>query len=297
MQQTTDKSHRTLIKKLLVGFVIFVIIAAGTVLIINTFMPIRKKTVVEVPNKTVSEIFKKYLNPKPINSLSSDIYVYSQNTITTAPIIYMATGHAYTVSVPATDSLLFSSKAIQKSDDGATVRNQTTTVLQQLGLKQVNDVTPATNQDQRYTTFADSTTVCQLTESASVSFATMPRTYEFTCADNTKINDTYNKIENMLSLYKKSSQLKSFTMATSYTNSKDNKSYTILNLTKDNYRAHSLLFASVNKDQQFIADFEAGDSKYSNGKYVITPETLKAISDPKYDGFLLKNLTGQSKPQ
>ena len=54
----------------------------------------------------------------------------------------------------------------------------------------------------------------------------------------------------------------------------------------------NLLFANVGKTTEFLADLAAGDQSFNNGKYNITPEVTRKISDPKYNGFLLRQIAG-----
>ena len=54
----------------------------------------------------------------------------------------------------------------------------------------------------------------------------------------------------------------------------------------------NLLFANVGNTTEFLADLAAGDQSFNNGKYNITPEVTRKISDPKYNGFLLRQIAG-----
>ena len=296
MKKHLNISPRTkLILTIASAVVAVFIIAIGTILILKTVAPHHRVIATQAApkSKTVSDIISAFSKPNAIASLSQTLYMSSENTLNKLTINYQATDHNYAVSVPASDSLLFAAKNIKPVDDSTKVQTDTIAFMKQQGLAEVTSIPDASLPTQKYTTFSGNGVLCQLIDTPNTSSLT----HQLSCADNNAINTEYSRVESLLNIYKKTGgSLADFTRATSYTNQSGDVSYILLTLTNGNRVTNSLLFGVVGNDQQYVGDVTSGDEKYSNGKYIITPATLKAMSDPKYNGFLLKNFTGQASP-
>lgn len=287
-------NHKQSILVVLSAAVGFIAIATGTILILKD-LKLNSATVktTAAASKSVGYIITAYQKPGAIPSLDQTLYFSSENTLNMKSVNYQASGRDYAVSVPAKDSLLFSAKDPKKPDDTALVQTETAAFMKKLGFAEIASIANASLPNQKYTTFKQLDVVCQLIDNVSTSAAT----HELSCIDASAVTNEYGRIEQLLNIYRKAgNKISNFTRATSFTNSQSDISYTLLTLTDGNRVIGSLLFATANKVQEYIGDVSSGDSKYSNGKYTITPETLAAMSNSKYNGFLLKNFTGQSSP-
>lgn len=294
MQRHLNISPRNKLILTIASIVITVfIVAVGTILILKTVAPRHRVVATQavIKSKTVSDIISAYTKPGAIPSLSQALYISSENTLNKLTINYQASDHNYAVSVPASDSMLFSAKKVNPVDDSAKVQSDTVLFMKQQGLAQVTSIPDALLPSQKYTTFSGNGVICQLIDTPNTSSLT----HQLSCADTKAINTEYERIDGLLDIYKKNGgTLADFTRATSYTNKSGSVSYILLTLSGGNRILNSLLFGVVDNNQQYIGDVTSGDEKYSNGKYIITPATLKAMSDSKYNGFLLKNFTGQA---
>lgn len=275
----------------LIGVGAIVLVAVGTVFTLRTIAPRAKTVVQSQPGKSIGEIMPAFQKEGAVPGLNKTLYTLSENTLNTSSINYKADERSYAISVPAKQSLLYSAIDPSKPDNTLKVQSETTALMTQLGLSQTTSIPDESLPNQKYTTYKHASVVCQLVDNVSQYAAT----HEFTCVDTAAINDEYARIEQYFAMYRKTGEtLGDFSRVTSFTKNQANMSYTLLTVASGKRVVNSLLFAAVDKNESYIGDVTSGDSKYSNGKYVITPETMKALSDPKYNGFLLKNFTGQS---
>ena len=265
--------------------IVVALIAVGTVLILKNINP---KTTNNINLTSAANIVSDYIKPDAITSLSSD--KYQQQTNDSSIIGYKSSNQTYSVNIATKDSVLFYTNQKSESDDTKDIQNQTIAFMEQKGLNKIESLTAA-DKSAQYTTFADSSTVCQLIDYIPPTDSGMLPYHQISCADNNLIDQEYLDIEKLLSIYRESQTLSAFTQANKYTESKDGISYSVIFLTKQNSESQ-LLFAAVDNNWAYIGDLMAGDPKYSNAKYIITPEIQDKISDPKYNNFLIDKLLG-----
>lgn len=266
------------------------VIAVGTVAVLKIAEP-HTSVVQSAPLTSVSDIMTAIQKDGAIPSLDKTTYTMSDNTLGASSVNTKSDAHSYAISVPAKESVLFSANNPSKPGDTTKIHADITAVMKQLGLTETTSIPDDSLPNLVYTTFSHSRAVCQLVDNVTPSAAT----HEITCVDAKAVANAYDTIEQHLAMYRaKGKSLEAFTRVTSFTKTKDTISYTLLTLTSGPRVTHALLFATVDKNEEYVGDVMSGDSKYSNGKYTIAPDTLKALSDPKYNGFLLKNFTGQA---
>jgi len=236
------------------------------------------QTALDPPN-----VIMAYSAPGAIAELSSDLYQQQKDDTSDAHITYKSSSHDYSVSIPTKYHTLFYAKNTSNKDDTKTIQDQTTSFLLSKGYNKVE--TPASSSTPVSVTYASQKAVCQLTGSGPISDS--PTYYALACVDMTGIDQEYTAIEKLLSLYKASHQLASFTQAIRSTVTEDNKSLSIINLTEDKSH-HSFLFAAIDTNWEYIGDLSGTTT--SSGKYTITPEVNTALHNPKYGDFLTKNI-------
>jgi hypothetical protein len=208
------------------------------------------------------------------------------NIETQSRVLYKADDRTYTASIPAKENLLYYAKNKLEKDDSSEVQAQTTAFMTARGLNKVDQKVSSADTP-KYTTYKNTATVCQLTDADNTNDPASPSYHELVCTDNNAIQNEYSVIEKLLGLYKASHQLAGFTQATRVVTNEGNKSMAVLTFT--GIQSHpALLFAAVNGIWAYVGDIGSGTA--SNGKYSLTPEVRTAIADPKYEGFLKKNI-------
>jgi hypothetical protein len=157
--------------------------------------------------------------------------------------------------------------------------------------KTKDSVSTASNSFQ-ISVYANDKIVCQLTDSQPIASAPANalRYHTIACVNVSDIKQEYLQIEKLLTIYRKTNKLIAFSSASRITATNGSIAYSIINLAATNYTYPRLLFAAVNDSWSYIGDLSAGDLKYSTGEYIITPEIKTKISDPKYQGFITKEI-------
>lgn len=285
-----NSSSHTIIKKVVFGLLIigaFLLAALGMVVVLKN---VTQKTADSTKTASAADIISAYGAPNTISGLSTALYQQQTDTSIEANVQYKLSGQTYAITVPTKQSLMFYEVNKSQQDDSATIQNQTATFMQTKGLDKTESPVPTTAKDLNILTFTNDTTVCQLTDSQLPASADTPRFHGLACVDKSAIKQEYTAIEKLLSIYKQSHQLATFTQAMRLTASEGNKSYAIITLITDKSPSR-LLFAAIDKNWVYIGDLSTNNAKYANAKYTITPEILQAISDPKYGDFLVKSFT------
>ncbi len=261
--------------------------AVATIITLKTAVPQTDSGSVQntTPLKA-HEVTAAYMTEGVIKALSETVYSHQMNMEAQSRVVYKADGHAYAASIPAKENLLYYAKNKLEKDDINEVQAQTTAFMTARGLSLVDQ--KVSNADTpKYTTYKNAATVCQLTDVDNTNDPASPSYHELACTDSDTIQDEYAVIEKLLGLYKTSHQLADFTQATRVLVSEGNKSMAILTFV--GIQSHpALLFAAVDGTWAYIGDIGSGTT--SNGKYSLTPEVKAAIADPKYEGFLKKNI-------
>lgn len=285
--QDSNTKHEIIkrIALIVLAVIVVALIAVGTVLILKN---INQKTTDNISLESATNIVSDYIKPDAIASLSSD--KYQQQTNNSYIIGYKSSNQTYSINITTKDSVLFYANQKPESDSTKDIQDQTIAFMAQKKLNKIESPTTA-DKNVQYTTFVGLLTVCQLIDYLPPTESGMLPYHQISCADNSLIEQEYLDIEKLLSIYRESQTLPVFTQANKYTESKDEVSYSIIFLTKQSSESQ-LLFAAVDNNWTYIGDLMAGDPKYSNAKYIITPEIKDKISDPKYNNFLIDKLLG-----
>jgi hypothetical protein len=264
-------------------------VAVGTVFLLKKLEPAPITPI--VTGKTADEVTTAYAKPQAIAMLSPDTYAQSSNLVTAASISYQASDWVYGISIPTTNSVLYTAKSASQKDDTTIVQDQTTSFMKNNGLVLANNLATTTIVEPQYTTYIGTKAICQLSNSQPTMNSKVATFHELACVNKDSADKEHTDIETLLATYRTTGKLIGFTHAMRFTKTDGNKSYTLLTLTADR-RVHALLFTAIDTDTwSFVSDLAAGEVKYSNGKYTITPETLLAISNAKYGDFLTKDFT------
>ena len=285
-----NSSSHTIIKKVVFGLLIigaFLLTALGMVVILKNMT---QKTTSSTKPTSAADIISAYSGPETIIGLSSKLYQPQIDASIEAIVQYKLSGHTYGVTVPTKHSLMFYAVNKSQPDDSATIQSQTATFMQQKGFAKAESPAPIATTGLQYTTFSNDTAVCQLTDSQQPASTDTLRFHSLACVDRSTIEQEYTATEKLLSIYKQSHQLAAFAQATRFTASEGNKSYAIVGFTVQTSPSR-LLFAAVDNNWLYLGDLATNNPKYANAKYTITPDILRAISDPKYGDFLIKSFT------
>lgn len=285
MQQ--DNSSKKPINKIAIGalvFAVFLVAIIAIVVILNlTITKPASKTARLIP---ADEVISTYQNSANISVFPASAYTIQQKIPNN--INYKISSETYSVSIITDKTLAFYAKNKTQKDDSSLAQSQTTIFMKDLGLNQVSN-TLSTDQTARTIIYSSDATVCQFFELTLASASPLSQLYELGCVDIGSVTDKYASIEKLLAIYKKTEKLDSYTQASQDTRSKDNISYSIINLTTKT-DSPSLLFGAVDNSWEYIGNLSDNSASATKGKYSITPETKTKISDPKYKGFISSNI-------
>ena len=286
-----DQQKRKIAKRIIIATIALVAVLAvgvGVALLLKNVSNLAKDQSSPSPNTDTSvqtpaipsaaSIISEYTEPQTMRIFTSG-YQLQQATSAPSRIMYMADGKKYEVSLATDHYALFYAKDGVAHADSPTVEAQTTSYLQGKGFQK----TKATSPD--LATYTNNGSVCQLTKAPE----STPAYYLMACTDKVDVEKEYASIEELLSLYKKTSKLSTFTRALSVTVTAGSKTMTTLSLTTPG-KHPVLLFAAVDGDWEYLGDLGNGDATVSNGKYSLTPQIQSAIHDAKYGDFLANNL-------
>jgi hypothetical protein len=235
--------------------------------------------------QSAASLITAYATPDTIRTLTAS-YRTQQDTTSTSNIGYKAEGQSFSVNVVTSHYALFTPTSSAGPTDAQDILAQTTTFMQDHSYQKIDTAGAPTDPNQpTVTTYANLGAVCQFT-SAPMS---TPPFYILACADKADIDKEYANINKLLTLYEKAHQVDTFTKAITNTITSGNKSMTTIALI--NPHTHPvLLFAAVDGNWEYIGNVGDGTNATSNGKYTLTTDVQKAISNPKYGDFLTHNL-------
>jgi len=285
-----NEERETIKKRLIITLVVAVAaiaLAVVTIVALKSVAPqVESPSVQKVAALKASEVISAYGTAGTIKALNETVYTQQLNSESESRVLYKADGRSYITSIPTKNHLLFYAKNKLEKDDSSEVQAQTTAFMQSRGLNKL-DLKVSAADAPKYVTYKNDTTVCQLSSSGIDAQLTSPSYHELSCVSNTDIQSEYTLIDKLLDLYKSSHQLAEFSQATRVTTSEGNKSLSIVSFV--GIESHpALLFAAIDGNWSYIGDIGSGTT--SNGKYALTPDVKSAIANPKYGGFLQKNI-------
>lgn len=259
------------------------IIGWGVIMVLKNLEPTRSD---DTPAQvlTSEEIIAQYTTDGAIPGLRAEAYDKQIDQAARATIVYKPTVATYAVTAPAKHTVLFTPKIPNHPDDTTTIQNQTTTFMEQHGLKKTEP--PAS--DSSYIIYENAKTACQLSSANVKNAASTPAFHKLSCAEITIVQEEYTAIDKLLSLYKRDNQTPEFTEASRSLTSEGNKAMAIVTLTGTN-KVTSLLFAAIDDNWSYLGNLSDSGAE-SNGKYSISAEVQQAITDPKWSDFLTRNL-------
>jgi hypothetical protein len=285
MQQDNQTSNHKTYRKffiIVISILLLALFSIATVFIL--------KSVVTNDNNSkaisASEVIKNINASGDIASLSSKLYQKQINN--SSSVNYELNNKSYSVSIQTKMSTLFFAVSKSQSNDDPLVQTQITTFMNKYGLGKASSPDNSTN-ELAYTTFAGYKAVCQLEDANPPANSGMLRSHKISCADKTDIDNEYTAIEKLLAIHDKSQAAIKFTKALRIAKTDKNVSYSTIYLSNDKAQS-TLLFATVNDSWEYLGDLSAGDTKYSTGMYIITPEIKAKISDPKYNGLIVQEI-------
>ena len=272
-----------------------VAILLGCVVIITIVATVLLLSILKVPTSTTNnkkaiakttDIMSAFSKSNAIPGLSTDLY--QEKTLTSGAVNYKTSSHDYAIMAPTNKSLSFTSTGKQRSDDTENVKSQTKSLMETKGLK-IASFNPDKLGTASYMTFNNDKIVCQLDATSRKVANNTSRYYSLNCIDKIGIEGEYTMTDKLLSIYKQSGTLPTFTKSVRMSNMEGSVAYSIIYLSGNKVH-NKLLFAAVNDDWNYLGDLGADISKNSNSKYSITSELQAKINDPKYGDFLSKNI-------
>jgi hypothetical protein len=286
----SNEERETIKKRLIITIVVAVAaiaLAVVTIVALKSVAPqVGSPSVQKTASLKAGEVVSAYSTAGTIKALNETTYSQQINSESESRVLYKSDGHSYITSIPTKDHLLFYAKNKLEKNDSSEVQAQTTAFMEARGLSKQDLKVSAANTP-KYITYKNDTTVCQLSSSGIDAQLASPAYHELSCVSGTDIQSEYAVIDKLLNLYKSSHQLAEFSQATRVTTSEGNKSLSIISFV--GIESHpALLFAAVDSNWSYVGDI--GSGTVSNGKYALTPDLKSAIADPKYGGFLQKNI-------
>ena len=237
------------------------------------------------PAMSAEQVTQEVAEKNTVSALSADTYEYRKNP--GALIQYKASDKQYNLTVPTPHGLVFTAAPEKAIDDREAVKTSMSEYLQSRAFTAVDTSTSPKG----LLTYKNASTVCQL-ESLYINDATPAVTiHQLACMDLAEIQGRYTTVSSLLDMYGAANKPISPSEVTVHNESDDSVSYTILVATAGD-KTHALLYGTVDNNTEYIADLSEGDAQYNTSKFTITPETRSKISDPKYKGFLLRQIAG-----
>ncbi len=280
-QNLGHKSHRKLFA-VVISILLLALSSLATIYIL--------KSVVTTKNSSnaisAADVIKNINNSTDIASLSSKLYQKQINN--PSSVSFQLANKSYSVTVQTNTSTLFTAISKTQANDNASVQPELTTFMNKYGLVKTNSPSSSTN-ELAYTTFGGDKAVCQLEDATPAADSGMRTSHKISCVDKTDLESEYAAIEKLLAIYDKSHAAIKFTRALRITKTDKNVSYSTVYLSSKNPQS-ILLFAAVDNNWEYLGDLAAGDSKYSTGLYILTPEVKALISNPKYNGLIEKDI-------
>jgi len=274
-------------KKIVINISIIIaitLIAIGTISILKNTT---KKDIAVIKPESAKNIIASAAAQTKISSLSAKLYGQQANSSATTG--YKSSDYDYSVDIPTNNSVLFYAISESQENDTVSVRAQVNEFMYQNGLKKVDTDNKPVDESSYDTIFDGEKAICQLTDSMPPNTKGTTSFHIITCIDVSQVNQEYATVEKLLEIYKKNNQINEFTKVSRYITSEDKVSYSILTI-KTTGKSLRLLFASIDNNWEYLGNLSDSDPKYSSEKYNITPELQAKISDPKYNGFIVKEI-------
>lgn len=240
------------------------------------------------PAKSAREILEELTKNNAIALFTTEAYTLSnpQGSLVQAK----PEGKDYAISIQSKHDARYAATEKASKDTGEAVE-QIKKFASDQGLRLVDSIQQNDTSNQ-YLSFKNSATFCELHINKPASDSELTNrtaTYNFVCADAKVFNDQYELASKLLGIYNNSNMRPS--QVDILSESQDDIGYHLLYAKQDD-KPYLLLFGRVGSTIEYIANLAEGDTQYNNGKYNITPEVRAKISDPKYNGYLLKQIAG-----
>lgn len=291
MDRTTN--NRSLIIKR-VGFAVaavvaIVLISGLTVMILKKSQP--QKPVAEVTKTTVvltaPQVITSFEQKGSMPGLTADTYQQQVGATSDMYITYKSADETYSVAVPTKSHTSFYAKDKNQPDNSAAIEKNAAQFMKQNDFQKATSPAGDTKADVARTIYSNDVTVCEFSNSIPTKNKDFPPYYSLACVDKVAVADEYATVKKLLLLGAEQAGLKNPTEAIRSFVSEGNKAYSIIRVTDESQKA-ALLFAAIDDNWEYIGNLSSGDKKYASTKYTITPEIKRAISNPKYGGFLTK---------
>jgi hypothetical protein len=260
----------------------------GVIVLLKSTAP--QPASVQPSSLSAAEVLKEYSKPEAIKALSTNEFTIQTGEASEGSVVYRSSTASYIITTPAKSDIMFVAKKPTTTDTTNTVQEQTTTFMKEKGLEKAGNVGSARSENPSYVTYQNDKTVCSLVSTSPTGgegTSLLPY-HELSCADKTAIQDEYAATDKLLALYKSAGGNAPFTETTRQTKAEGNKTLAIVSLINDE-QSISLLFASINDQWTYIGNLN-DSSGTSNGKYAVSDQVRQAVADPKYGGFLAKNI-------
>lgn len=288
--QTKKKSH---LKPILVSMasllvVIGIAVTTATLLKQNLVKESDKKAEPAKITKNAQQLLDDFIKKDSINALSTDSYSLSQPK---GSLVYVkGDGKPYEIVVHTAYDALYTAKT-DSTDDVSQITDQvkkffSTNSLQAISSLQEDDASS------HHLAFKSPSAFCEFSSTTPVADGpNQQATHRLACADSKLIEDQYALAAQLLSVYAKGSATLNPSRLDISSESSEDVAYHIIYVSNGD-KMSMLLFGKAGDTVEYIADLSQGDMQYNNGKYNITPEVRSKISDPKYKGYLLRQVAG-----
>lgn len=293
---TTTKSQakrKPNLKPVLVSLAsLVVVIGIGTA----TFTLLRQNLVKEADSKvepakqvkSAQELLDEFIKKDSIATLSTDYYELSNPQ---GSLVYAkADGKPYEIVVQTKHDALYTAKE-GSADNRAQITDQVKAFLSKQGLQAIKSLQKE-DDNSHHLAFKNSSAFCEFSSTKPIDdSANQQDAYRFACAENKLIEEQYNLAAQLLSVYSKGGATLNPSRVDISSESDNDVAYHIVYASNGD-KTSMLLFGKVGDNIEYIANLAQGDIEYNNGKFNITPEVKTKLSDPKYKGYLLKQVAG-----
>ena len=277
-----------IIKKVILAVVIVLFIAAATAFTLNYIKP-NITTDKTNANTTTSDITADSIITSYKKSSVMSIFTTSDYTTqsTTTILKYKIDNKSYGVGAKASSALVFSAINKSKGSDTQNIQKATNSFMTDTGLKITTNSLLTSTATSSYITYVGNKAVCQLSDTTP-SGAKAGQYHTVACINISDIDQEYTAIEKLLTIYGQSQKLGDIALATNYTKTSGNKSYSILTLTESD-ATNKLLFAAVDDNWEYLGDLTS-DNSGSGGKYTVSATLKTKIINAKYGNFISNDL-------
>jgi len=201
---------------------------------------------------------------------------------TNTSLIYSKEG-MYSTRISVLDNIQYARTDTSLKDNSESLKSTTVAFLGQNGMVQRSTDTSVPGIV--YTNFESSNLECQISDADSSVYGTA--VYGLACGLKSAVTDTYKELDSLIALNTAASD-KPSSVISDKNIAEGNKELLTLNVIYGN-KAMSLIFASLDGVWEFIGE-KVIQNPDDESSFVIPESVTKNISDPKWDGFLIKNL-------